>query len=542
MSIYTRTKEELLSGVTSAPGRVRTFLLSPEQGTTPHSCTRYEWRGDLVDLLMFATRALKGGSGVKVTFPTNTELAVPKKLGAWKITIDIIESSKHGHCFRVDDSIEGEWGILDSWTQLINLSSWDGVLIYLGGLRSAGCTNSNGLVASGWESFATIYQAIATYLESGTIGALLKLLGTLNSVMRRGGYKKGIITSSMSSECPLIKEYLGVPVVDLDGSHKKGVIVYDLALEDPELIDLIVESRNAESTFIEKPCDEGLAFNVCMGLVLGHKATCLIWRVNLGMCTVDGIVRAFKQVALDICELHTTWRDRCPELARYYAPLKDDRQVGLDVMGLANLLAINGVTYRDFADAIESLLNNTAPMINTAALDIAYRIIQGYSAAKLECDKYMLNRNLPPLDRIFTVEPAMNHAYDTTDLLGKTTCRGIFAPTGRIEKRVSSTQQNKRYHHGNVETDVMVGIELHERLCDLWQVMMDRTGRAHGISQDTWSEMTLESLIEFGDRPSRSLYYSEAGNYNQRGYLAKSVQVVTVCDISRLGECLACAD
>jgi hypothetical protein len=582
MSIYDKSINELLHNKDSAPGRVRTFLLNPEQGTTPHSCTRYEWNGDLVDLLIFAARALKGGSGVKITFPTNTKLVEPHNLGEWTGDIsenhpefDAIEKyatwldTQQVKWIRVEDSIEGENGILDTWEKLVNLVSWHGVVIDLSNIRPAGTQNSNGLIASGAESFLTIYIAIAKYLETGTINSLLKLLGTLNSVMRRGGYKKGIITSAMSSECDLIKDYLRVPTIEIEGSHKKGIIVYDSVFEDPELVDMICESRNSESTFFEKPCkpspirrtfisdaplvslttppwspsiSSGLAWNVCNGLILGHKATCLIWRVNLGLCQVSEIVEAFKQAALNICELHTTWRAKMLELAAYYAPLEDDRQVGLDVMGLANLLAIEGVTYLEFADALAwHLLKETTTKPTAKALEIAYQLREGYKAATSVCDSYMLAKDLPQLDRIFTVEPAQSHAYECFDRLGKTTCRGIFAPTGRIVTRVSSSQQNKRYFHGQIETDVMVGVELHERVCDLWQTMMDLTGRSHGISQDSWREMDANLLTDFMARPSQTLYYQEAGNYNQRGFLAKTVQTVETCEINRPGECLACA-
>jgi hypothetical protein len=87
----------------------------------------------------------------------------------------------------------------------------------------------------------------------------------------------------------------------------------------------------------------------------------------------------------------------------------------------------------------------------------------------------------------------------------------------------------------------MVGSELHERICDLWQTLMDRTGRAHAISQDTWELMDSDKLAEFVDRPSKTLYYSEAANFNQRGFLAKTVQDVEICEIERKDECKACA-
>ena len=563
MSIYDRTQQELLHSKSTAPGRVRTFLLNPEQHTTPHSCTRYEWGGDLADLLTFAARALKGGSGVKITFPANTKLVQPRDLGNWSVWIDAkhperkaiekysnlmdvadpddFDESEAERIYEIKDSIEGTFGILNSWEELIDARDWDETILNLSNIRPAGTQNSNGLIASGAESFLTIYLAIAKYLETGTIDSLLKLLGTLNHVMRRGGYKKGIITSAMSTNCDLIKDYLRVPTIEIEGSHKKGVVLGEFVLDDPELVKMICTSRNEESTFIEEECEPGLAYNVCQGLILGHKATCLIWRVNLGLCKVDEITEAFRQAALDICELHTTWRDLVPELASYYSPLEGDLQVGLDVMGLANLLAIEGVTYQQFADALENLISGKAVDFRDKATQLVNAINDGYRVAKWECDNYMLSKRFPLLDRIFTVEPAQSHCYETLDRLGKTTCRGIFPPTGKVVKRASDSQVNKRYFHGNVETDVMVGSKLHERICDLWQQMMEMTGRAHAISQDSWELMDEDKLQEFIKRPSKTLYYSEAANFNQRGFLAKTVQDVEVCEVERKNECKACA-
>jgi hypothetical protein len=575
-SIYERNKEELVDGVSSAPGRPVTYLLNPKEGNTPHSCTRYEWNGDLADMLVFSTRALKGGSGVKITFPANTELRntiddVGDPFDDWNVYIDSSHqeyeaiSGRHNFIkkadlnkeslkiFKVADSIEGLGGILYSWTVLTSFWSWKNVVLDLSNIRPAGTMNSNGLRASGAESFLTIYEALALYMADGAIESLVKLLGVLNAVIRRGGKKKGIITSTMDSRSPLIEDYLNIPIVEIEGSHKKGVILHKSALDYPQLVDAIIRSRNEDSTFIEKPSGKGLGFNVCMGLVLGHKATCLIWRVNLGKCEVMGICDAFVQAALDLCELHTTWRERLPELAAYYAPLELDRQIGLDVMGLANLLAIEGVTYREFADALDHLLNGTPTVTTEKAHLIASQLIMAYAKATQVCDDYMKKKNLPRLDRIFTVEPAQSHSYETTDRLGKTICRGIFAPTGRVVNRSSQAQANKRYFHGSVETDVMVGADLHERSCDLWQQMMDNTGRSHGISQDSWSEMTVKKLTELLDRPSKTLYYPEAANFNQRSFLSKKVQPVDVVEFStegsteevyhipREGECMSCA-
>lgn len=76
--------------------------------------------------------------------------------------------------FVVEDSMEGDSGIEDSWRFVSHgLRNGAGVAIHLSNLRGKGDENGKGLVASGPVSFGKIYS-------------------TLNEILRRGGkYKNG---------------------------------------------------------------------------------------------------------------------------------------------------------------------------------------------------------------------------------------------------------------------------------------------------------------------------------------------------------------
>lgn len=582
-TIYNLSEEELLHGLDTAPGRVRTFLLEPSKKTAPHSCTLFVWQNNLAELLRFVTIALKGGAGVKVIFPVATQLSQSSAQPLqWGVTIDKshpesheIAKSEHyfwtdntlesytslraSKCLSIDcryavaDSIEGSTGIIDSWIAMCLAKAMGAPIIFdLSSLRPAGTTNDRSLVASGAKSFFDIYVQIAHYLENSNIFSLLVLLGRINDTMRRGGFKRGIITSEMDYRCPYIDEYLAVPTISIPGSHKKGVTIDRQIVANPDLIDRIVNSRNREGTFIGKTTPEGIYHNVCMGLQLADRGTCTIWRINLGLCKIEDLVRAFTTATLKICELHVSWRDRVKGAAELYAPIAKDRYVGLDVMGLANILKRYGITYHQFIDDLEASLAGKGVLDGPAWNERASLVASlkfAYQASVKVADEFMTSRGLPLLDRIHTVEPAQSHSYECFDYEGKTVCRGIFPPQGTVILRKSNSQDNKRYFHGQVETIAQVGPVPFERLCDVWQKLMNNHGRAHSISQDTYRICERERILDFLDAPVKAWYYSEYKNLDQYQYLGKNALTATtskpadkICSIASGEACSACEE
>lgn len=556
-TIYTLSETELLTGRDTAPGRVRTFLLEPGKKTAPHSCTLFVWQDNFAELLRFVTIALKGGAGVKVIFPENTLLSGSSAPTLqWGVTIDkahpehdriacsenfvwidetleaftgaeILEYFPIESKYVVADSIEDPTGIIDSWIAMyVAKMAGEPIVFDLSALRPIDSVNSQGLVASGVKSFYHLYVQIANYLNNRDIFSLLVLLGQINDTMRRGGYKRGIITSEMDYRCPYINDYLAASTTLIPGSHKKGVTI-DKGILQPEytqLLDRIVESRNHESTFIGKVTAQGIHHNVCMGIQLADRGTCTIWRINLGLCAIEDLVQTFIDATLKICELHVSWRDRVTGANDLYAPIAEDRQVGLDVMGLANLLKRYSITYRQFIEDLESSLNGEG-IVDSPNWNDRGNLIGGlmlaYQQSVKVADRFMVDRGLPLLDRIHTVEPAQSHAYECLDYEGKTVCRGIFPPQGRVVLRKSNSQLNKRYFHGDVETIAAIGPVAFERLCNLWQRLMAASGRSHSISQDTYRVCTPDRVREFLRSPSKTWYYSEHKNLDQYTFLGK---------------------
>ena len=117
---------------------------------------------------------------------------------------------------------------------------------------------------------------------------------------------------------------------------------------------------------------ERIRGNVCLEVYLPSRGTCLLQHINLGACNAQEIPRAFSKGMSELCELHaSTGVGDSGE----YLPSQTDRQVGLGVLGLANLLRRYGVTYAQFADALEQV--DGGEVVPSAAYELAAYIKSG---------------------------------------------------------------------------------------------------------------------------------------------------------------------
>ena len=560
--------EDLLSSPSTAPSRVRTFLFQPQSKSLPYSCALIKYNNDLFETLKLTSSYLRSGAGVKIVLD-DFQVRTPVAKFSWSFFLEpehpdfkyLSPQQKEylgfeGEWLYVADSMEesneDNYSIVGSWLKFIELAeAGKNIVVNLSRLRPYGQENANGLMASGPIgmgeraredscSFLSIYQALADHLRCGDIGSLLKLLGTLNDTLRRGGFKRGIVTSSMHYGNPNFPAYLNVPINSLPGGHKKGARLTPEVLLNRALVNLIVEKVNTESLFLVKVKPECYD-NVCVGIGLRARGTCLIWRVNLGLIPQPKdlpcwFMKATRQLAL----LHIYWRKENPEKAKLVAPLEKDPQIALDVMGLANALARWKITYQEFVDAISEFNDSTHHFREASDAHIlVFYLAKAYQASLLEADSICEEHGLGRLERIHTpAEPAQNHSYETKDLDGYTVTRSIFAPFGRKIRRVSDHQENIVVNHGPVEVASEVGPQLHQRLCEEWTRFVGTVGRSHDyMSFDTWAAIDAAWLEDFLTRsPLWSKYYSEHENYDQY-YLKKEATL-----IARKYECQVCAE
>ena len=200
-----------------------------------------------------------------------------------------------------------------------------------------------------------------------------------------------------------------------------------------------------------------------------------------------------------LCELHSkTGIGGSGE----YLPSETDRQVGFGMLGLANLLAQNNVTYEQFGDALQAT-NDGIPGLGTAGLIAGelYKAIQGAAEIAREYN----------MDRAFCIAPTASCSYRSKSLLGFTATPEIAPPISRTVDRDSGTFGVQTYDYGDVEIASEVGWDAYKKVADQLMYMLNFTGLLHGYSFNSWSdviEYDEQFVEEWLASPQTSLYYS----------------------------------
>ena len=242
--------------------------------------------------------------------------------------------------------------------------------------------------------------------------------------------------------------------------------------------------------------------NVCLEVHLKSRGTCLLQHLNLGACRPEDISTAFAVGMSELIELHAkTGVEKTGE----YLTQEEDRQVGLGLLGLANLLALEEITYAQFADALDEM-----PSATPKATKLVEQIRAGFSVAA------SLARSAK-MDRAFAIAPTASCSYRYTDRAGYTTAPEIAPPIGRTVDRDSSTFGVQQFNYGNVETADSVGWDNYFRVVNGIVQMMHDTGLSHGYSFNSWSDVVQydEDFIQsWLASPQTSLYYSLQVNQN----------------------------
>ena len=422
-----------------------------------------------------------------------------------------------------EDSMEGDNGIEASWRFVSHALRYGaGVAVHLSQLRGRGEENGKGLVASGPVSFGKIYSC-------------------LNEQLRRGGvYKNGAVVLHLDLNHPDVFEFIETPRSEIPWAKR----CINLNQSDWDNADATVKDAvlagiaRGDIWLAKKRMDQHgqrIFANVCLEVFLRSRGTCLLQHVNLGSCTVDEVSSAFAVGMSELIELHNKTG---VENSGEYLTQEEDRQVGLGVLGLANLLALEGVTYKQFGDAIEE-----SPSATPEARKIVAAIRAGFQVSAT------LARSAG-MDRAFAIAPTASCSYRYTDRAGYTTAPEIAPPIGRIVDRDSSTFGVQQFDYGNVETCEDVGWDDYYRVVNGIVQMMHDTGLSHGYSFNSWSDVVTyneEFIQDWLSSPQTSLYYSLQVMQNTQ---AKDDAMAaldeefdfTFRDFSDPTECVGCAE
>ena len=387
--------------------------------------------------------------------------------------------------FVVQDSMEGPDGIEASWRFVSHaLRFGAGCAVHLSELRPKGTENGKGLVASGPVSFAKIYS-------------------TLNEVLRRGGvYKNGAVVCHLDLCHGDALEFITTPRHELPWV-KRCINITEGWWRSCTFKEQLLQSIKAGDVWLNKVKydNEGnrIRGNVCLEVYLPSRGTCLLQHVNLGACKFDEIPGAFVQGMSELCTLHA--QTGVGDSGEYLPP-ETDRQVGLGMLGLANLLRRYGVTYEQFGIALDQ--HNAGEVVRTPAYELAHQFHIGIeSAAAMARSHNMV--------RAFAIAPTASCSYRSKDLDGYTCTPEIAPPVGRTVDRDSGTFGVETYEYGDVEIASEVGWANYKRVADGIMTMLDRTGLLHGYSFNSWSDVVTydEAFIEeWLNSPQTSLYYS----------------------------------
>ena len=390
--------------------------------------------------------------------------------------------------FVVEDTMEGENGIEASWRFVSHaLRNGAGVAVHLSKLRPKGSENGKGLVASGPVSFAKIYS-------------------TLNEILRRGGvYKNGAVVCHLDLNHPDVLEFITANRSDLPWVKRcVNINPYWWQEASAEVKDALLDGIRKGDVWLNKTKvdinGKRIYGNVCLEVYLPSRGTCLLQHVNLGACGVGDLQQAFVDGMSELCALHS--RTGVGETGEYLDP-SIDRQVGLGMLGLANLLRRHKVSYKEFGYGLERVNNYEADLTNAADLLALYLKTAINSAAVIAKQNNM--------ERAFAIAPTATCSYRYTDLDGYTTTPEIAPPIAREVDRDSGTFGVQSYNYGPVEIASEVGWEDYLRVVNGIVKMLDSTGLLHGYSFNSWSDVVTydEKFIEnWLMSPQTSLYYS----------------------------------
>ncbi len=389
--------------------------------------------------------------------------------------------------FVCDDSMEGPEGIEASWRFASHaLRNGAGVAIHLSKLRPKGHDNGEGLVASGPVSFGKIYS-------------------TMNEILRRGGrYKNGAIVLHLDANHEDIEEFINTPREQLPWVKR----CVDMTPEWWEAMDVITRTKllNAMKrgdVWLNKVKydneGERIYGNVCLEVYLRSRGTCLLQHINLSACEFDTIYDAFIQGMQGLCGLHA--RTGVGDSGEYEPP-ETDRQVGLGMLGLANLLRRYGITYKQFGTALEQY--NNGELKASPAFVLATKLADGIKGAAQVARAHNMVR-------AFAIAPTASCSYRSKGIDGFTSTPEIAPPISRTVDRDSGTFGVETYEYGDVEIASAVGWEAFKKVSDNIMIMLDRTGLLHGYSQNWWSDMVTmdgDFIEEWLESPQTSLYYS----------------------------------
>lgn len=371
-----------------------------------------------------------------------------------------------------------------------------GVSVNLSNLRPKGTVGTQGLVASGVTNFLDVYSQI-------------------NAEVRQGnGFKNGAVNVALNYSHPDWSDFINYPSSRIPWLKKVTIIDASFAPDSEcHKFQLLLTAIAAGTTFVYKqqysPSGDKLEINVCQAVEFANRSTCTLAHANLGMVRVPSDIPVIMLAAAE--DLDWVWKQFAASQPDHFIPAVQDKQVGLGFVGLANMLAHFNVTYEEFTRSLEKLINKPALMTFALMSDrlaiqlqVGYRVVTEFARTE-------------GYERFFAIEPTASCSYREVDLRGYTTAPEISPPTCHPTTRMTRRTSQEGFNDHQYPLDVEfagsgeggVNYDTYFRLCSALQILMNRTGLAHGISHNWWleEEVTPESFGRWWRSPLKTIYY-----------------------------------
>ncbi len=387
--------------------------------------------------------------------------------------------------FVVENELDGENGIQASWKFASHALRYGaGCAVHLSKLDPKGTERPSGVTASGAVSFGKIYSV-------------------LNETIRRGGkFKNGAIVLHYDLCGADALEFITTPRHELPWVKRCINITQEWWDECTFKSELLHAIKSGDVWLNKVRYDEDgnrIYGNVCLEVYLPSRGTCLLEHINLGACEFGDIPKAFQEGMEELCNLHSKTG---VGVSGEYLPSVVDRQVGLGMLGLANLLRRAGITYKEFGKALDQYIEGK--QATSAGFALVGLLDQGIKAAAQVARNHRMVR-------AFAIAPTASCSYRSKDLDGYTCTPEIAPPISRTVDRDSGTFGVETYEYGDVEVASEVGWEDYVKVANGIMTLLQRTGLAHGYSFNSWSDVVTynESFIEqWLQSAQTSLYYS----------------------------------
>jgi hypothetical protein len=344
------------------------------------------------------------------------------------------------------------------------------------------------LTASGPVSFARIYSS-------------------LNETLRRGGiYKSGAVVIHLDYTHPDAIKFIQAKRSELPWVKRCLNVDSGFLLNaDEALIEATLDGIKKGDLWLNKiRYDENgqrIYGNVCLEVYLPSRGTCLLQHINFGACTPEDLPSVFTKGMQELIALHG--RTGVGETGEYLPPTSD-RQVGLGVLGLANFLAQNAVSYKSFGHALDRYFQSVPDPGDKADLLVACLAEGIEKAADVARNAGMC--------RAFAIAPTASCSYQYVDRRGYTTTPELAPPISRHVDRDSGTFGVQSFNYPpDCEIASQVGWADYKKVVDGVVSLFRDTLLFHGYSFNSWSDMVTYDkafLRSWISSPQTSLYYA----------------------------------